>query len=119
MGFAVADAKLLFDDIKENGRPIKSPSGYSPGSAKANWPLPNQPGLFGLDGVHPNMYGHAVMANELIKAINAKYGVAIPQVSEYNAWYYDELNRNPVDLKNFLTNNIIGQAISWIIGIFA
>lgn len=45
------------------------------------------------------MYGHAVMANELIKAINAKYGVAIPQVSEYNAWYYDELNRNPVDLK--------------------
>lgn len=119
MGFALADAKVLFDDIKENGRPIKSPNGYSPGSARATWPLPNQPGLFGLDGVHPNMYGHSVMANELIKAINAKYGVSIAQVSEYNAWYYDDLNRNPVDLKNFLTNNILGQAISWIIGIFA
>ncbi len=119
MGFAVTDAKVMFDDIKENGRPIRSTSGYSPGSAKAAWPMPNQPGIFGLDGVHPNMYGHAVMANELIKSINAKYGVAIPQVSEYNAWYYDQLNRNPVDLKKFLTDSILGQAISWLIGIFA
>ena len=119
MNFALMDAKLLFDDIKENGRVIKSPSGYSPGSAAANWPLPNKPGLFGLDGVHPNMYGHSVMANELIKAINTKYGVSVPQVSEYNAWFNDSLNRNPIDMKNFLTNNIIGQAISWLVGIFA
>jgi hypothetical protein len=119
MNFALADAKVLFDDIKENGRPIRNSSGFTVGTARANWPLPNQPGLFGLDGVHPNMYGHAVMANELIKAINSKYGVNIPQVSEYNAWFNDSLNRNPVDLKNFLTNNIIGQAISWLIGVFA
>jgi len=119
MGFAFTDAKVLFDDIKENGRPIRSSDGYSPGNARANWPLPGQPGLFGLDGVHPNMYGHSVMANELIKAINTKYNLNIAQVSEYNAWYNDSLNRNPVDLKKFLTNTFVGQLISWLIGIFA
>jgi len=119
MGFALTDAKVMFDDIKENGRPIRSPEGYSPGNARANWPLPGQPGLFGLDGVHPNMYGHAVMANELIKSINNKYNLSISQISEYNAWYNDSLNRNPVDLKKFLTNTFMGQLISWLIGIFA
>ncbi|TGK00967.1 hypothetical protein EHO59_13690 [Leptospira semungkisensis] len=118
MGFALADLKVLFDDLKENGRLIQSPSGYSPGYAKANWPLPGQPGIFGLDGVHPNMYGHSVFANELIKAINSKYGYSIPQVSEYTAWYYDSLNRNPIDLKKFLTDTLFGQFISWVIGIF-
>src|SRR6185295_5821492 len=39
LNIAVTDAKLLFDDIKENGRPIKSSTGYSPGNANANWPL--------------------------------------------------------------------------------
>ena len=118
MNFAFTDAKLLFDDIKANGRPIRSSGGYSPGSAQANWPLPGKPGLFGLDGVHPNMYGHSVLANELIKSINAKYHVNIQPVDEYSAWYYDSLNRQPVDLKNFLTNTIIGQVISWLINIF-
>lgn len=116
--YALADAELIFEDIKENGRPIRAPNNWSPGNAGANWPLPNRPGVFSLDGVHPNRYGHAVMANELIKAINQKYGFNIPLVDEYAAWYYDSLNRNPVDLKKFLTENIIGQAISWIINIF-
>lgn len=118
MRFAVADLKIIFDDIKENGRPLRSTSGYTPGNARANWPLPNQPGMFGLDGVHPNMYGHSVFANELIKSINARYGFSIPQVSEYTAWYYDSLNRNPIDLKGFLSENIFGQAISWVVSIF-
>lgn len=119
MRFAVADLKVIFDDMKENGRPLASSTGWSPGNARAAWPLPNQPGVFGLDGVHPNMFGHSVFANELIKAINSRYGFAIPQVSEYTAWYYDSLNRNPVDLKKFLTENIFGQAISWVVSIFA
>jgi hypothetical protein len=59
------------------------------------------------------------MSNELIKAINVKYNTNIPQVSEYSAWFNDSLNRNPVDLKKFLTNTILGQVISWLIGIFA
>lgn len=116
--YAVADLKVIFDDLKENGRPIRHSGGWSPGSANAAWPLPGKPGVFSLDGVHPNMYGHAVMANELIDAINARYGYNIPKVSEYNAWFHDSLNRNPVDLKKFLTQTIFGQFISWIIGIF-
>ncbi len=119
MGFAVADLKVVFDDIRENGRPITGPNGTAPGLARANWPLPNQPGLFGLDGVHPNMLGHAVFSNELIKSINAKYGYTIPAISEYSAWANDSLNRNPVDLKNFLDNNLFGQFMSWVIGVFA
>lgn len=117
--FALTDAEVIFNDIKENGRPIVAPNGWSPGNAGANWPLPGKPGIFGLDGVHPNRYGHAVLANELIQSINRKYGVQIPKVSEYAAWYYDSLNRNPVDLKKFLTESILGQAISWLINIFA
>lgn len=117
--FALADAELIFDDIKENGRPIRGPNNWTPGNAGSNWPLPNKPGVFSLDGVHPNRYGHAVLANELIKAINQKYRFSIPLVDEYAAWYYDSLNRNPVDLKRFLSENIIGQAISWIINIFS
>ncbi|MCB1318688.1 MAG: hypothetical protein KDK34_00460, partial [Leptospiraceae bacterium] len=81
-------------------------------------PLSGKPGIFGLDGVHPNRYGHAVLANELIKSINAEYGVSIPQVSEYSAWYYDTLNRSPVDLKGFLSDSIIGQVIQFVIDTF-
>ena len=29
------------------------------------------------------------------------------------------LNRQPVDMKDFLTNNLLGQAISWVISLFA
>lgn len=118
MNFAFTDAKALFDDIKQNGRPIRSSSGYSPGNGQAMWPLAGRPGLFGLDGVHPNRYGHSIMANEIIKSVNAKYRVAIPQVDEYSAWYYDTLNRSPVDLKGFLTNSIFGQVITWIVDTF-
>jgi lysophospholipase L1-like esterase len=31
-------------------------------------------GAFSLDGVHPSPRGYALIANEFIKAINAKYG---------------------------------------------
>ncbi len=113
--YAVADARAIFDDIKQNGRPVPG-TGKSAG---ADWPLPGKPGVFGLDGVHPNMYGHTVMANELIKVINAKYGVSIPQASEAYAYKYDSLNQNPVDLLGFLNHNIIGQMIGWLVNIFA
>lgn len=118
-GYAVLDAKVLFDDIKANGRVIRSSSGWSPGLARAMWPLPGKPGLFGLDGVHPNRYGHSVLSNELIGVINSKYGVNIPKVSEYAAWYYDSLNRNPIDLKAWLSDSILGQVITFLINIFA
>lgn len=43
-------------------------------------------GLFSLDGVHPTPAGYALMANEIIRNINAKYSATIPSVdaSRYN-----------------------------------
>ena len=37
-------------------------------------------GYFSLDGVHPNPRGQAIIANEFIKAINAKFGSTLPPV---------------------------------------
>jgi lysophospholipase L1-like esterase len=37
--------------------------------------------LFSLDGVHPTPRGYALVANEMIKSINAKYGSSVPQVN--------------------------------------
>ncbi len=35
--------------------------------------------LFSLDGVHPNARGYALVANEIIKVIEAKYGAKLPK----------------------------------------
>ncbi|HXB41596.1 MAG TPA: SGNH/GDSL hydrolase family protein [Bacteroidia bacterium] len=37
-------------------------------------------GVFSLDSLHPNPFGHALLANEFIKAINETYGSTIPKV---------------------------------------
>jgi hypothetical protein len=37
-------------------------------------------GAFSLDGVHPSPRGYALVANEFIKAIEAKYGALLPRV---------------------------------------
>lgn len=37
-------------------------------------------GAFSLDGVHPNPRGYALIANEFIKTINAKYGARLQDV---------------------------------------
>lgn len=47
-------------------------------------------GAFSLDGVHPNARGAAYMANEFIKAINAKFGSNIPLCNP-NAFAGNEL----------------------------
>ncbi|WP_426058380.1 SGNH/GDSL hydrolase family protein [Hymenobacter sp. B1770] len=36
--------------------------------------------IFSLDGVHPTPRGYALIANEIIKVINAKYGSSLPGV---------------------------------------
>ena len=38
-------------------------------------------GFFSLDGYHPNQKGYALIANEFIKAINAKYNAVIPTLN--------------------------------------
>lgn len=37
-------------------------------------------GLFSLDGIHPNDLAHAVIANSVIDAVNAKFGERLPHV---------------------------------------
>ncbi len=41
-------------------------------------------GYFSLDGVHPNPRGHAAIANEFIKAINAAFNATLPLVNIKN-----------------------------------
>lgn len=37
-------------------------------------------GLFSYDGVHPQSLGYAVVANEMVRTINAAYGAQVPEV---------------------------------------
>jgi lysophospholipase L1-like esterase len=39
-----------------------------------------QGGVFSLDGAHPSLTGHAIIANEFIKTMNRRTGAAIPPV---------------------------------------
>ncbi len=41
-------------------------------------------GAFSLDGVHPNNRGYALIANEILRVINAKYAAVIPYVDVTN-----------------------------------
>jgi len=76
-GLAVFDAYTFLNNIKQHGLVedgISLSSNYISG------------GIFSLDGVHLTPRGYAIVANEFIKAINAKYGSTIPltNVSEYS-----------------------------------
>ena len=50
--------------------------------------------LFSLDGVHPNARGYAVIANELIKTINAKFKSNLPL---HNPTYFPGINILPTN----------------------
>jgi hypothetical protein len=76
-GLAVFDAYSFLNEVKQHGLVVQGVgvnSNYISG------------GLFSLDGVHLTPRGYAIVANEFIKAINAKYGSSIPSVSisDYN-----------------------------------
>jgi lysophospholipase L1-like esterase len=70
-GAAVVDFNSIFTDINSNGKLIggvKYTSAYITG------------GLFSLDGVHPTNRGAGVLANEIIKVMNAKFGTNVTGV---------------------------------------
>jgi len=74
-GLAVFDANVFFRSVSTNGiqtNGVNNTAGYLSGN------------LFGLDGVHPTPRGYAVIANEMLKVINAKYGSSFTGVNPNN-----------------------------------
>jgi hypothetical protein len=76
-GLAVFDAFTFLDNVNSYGF---SSNGLSLTSQFVSG------GLFSLDGVHLTPRGYAVVANQFIDAINAKYGSNIPEanITDYN-----------------------------------
>jgi lysophospholipase L1-like esterase len=69
-GFKVFDGGALFADIVAHGREfggITITASFLTG------------GFFSYDGIHPTSTGYAIVADELIKFINAGYGSSIPE----------------------------------------
>ena len=72
---AVFDANLFFRSVANGGyvaNAVNNTAGYLSGN------------LFSLDGVHPTPRGYAVIANEMLKVINAKYGSTFTGVNPTN-----------------------------------
>ncbi|MBX0292667.1 SGNH/GDSL hydrolase family protein [Hymenobacter sp. HSC-4F20] len=71
-GLAVFDANTYFSSIARTGivtNGVSNNTSFVSGN------------LFSLDGVHPTPRGYALVANEMIKAINAKFGAQVPTVN--------------------------------------
>ncbi|RAK63991.1 G-D-S-L family lipolytic protein [Hymenobacter edaphi] len=71
-GLAVFDSNTFFSGVAQTGfvtNGVTNTASFITGN------------LFSLDGVHPTPRGYAVIANEMIKAINAQYGASIPFVN--------------------------------------
>ncbi|MCC9167316.1 SGNH/GDSL hydrolase family protein [Pontibacter harenae] len=69
---AVWDANAYFRNIQTGF--TRNGVAYSPAFITGN--------LFSLDGIHPTPRGYAIIANEMIAVINAKYNANIPPVDE-------------------------------------
>ncbi len=77
---AAADAKgLAFVDAKAIMTQLVSTAGFSSNGFTLKSTFVTG-GAFSLDGVHPSPRGYALIANEFIKAINAKYGSTLKAV---------------------------------------
>lgn len=71
-GLAIFDANAFFARVAQSGivtNGVSNTASFITGN------------LFSLDGIHPTPRGYAVVANEMIKVINAKYGSTVPQLN--------------------------------------
>ncbi len=68
LAFVDVNAMMHEEKIKNTYNPETLNLTYKRGSA------------FSLDGLHPNAFGQALLANEFIKAINATHGMDVPLV---------------------------------------
>ena len=74
-GLAFFDANLFFRGLATTGvttNGVNNTASFITGN------------LFSLDGVHPTPRGYALVANEMIKAINARYGASVAPVNPAN-----------------------------------
>ena len=69
-GLAYADMNAFFKSLSKGY--VFNGAHYSSAYLKSS--------VFSLDGVHPNGRGYAIIANEFIRSINAKYGSNLPPV---------------------------------------
>lgn len=69
------EKKLAFVDVNALLRKARTDRIYNSLSHKFIY---KNSGVFSLDGLHPNAYGQALLANEFIKAINTLYHTYIP-----------------------------------------
>jgi hypothetical protein len=69
----VVDAFSLFDDIRRNGYDVR-------GDGTLVVTTRYLGGIFSLDGVHPTRTAHAIIANAIIDAMNAKLATSVPRV---------------------------------------
>jgi hypothetical protein len=70
---ALVDAFTFYQTVEENGVPL--PDGSVVTDAYATG------GGFSLDGIHPSPRGSALLANQFIAAIEAKFGALLPKVN--------------------------------------
>jgi hypothetical protein len=70
--FAIVDINTFFNNVAANGVTVNG--------TKFTAEFVNG-GLFSLDGVHPSSQGYAIVANEFIKVINAKWGANMSLVN--------------------------------------
>lgn len=70
-GAALFDAERFFDGVVSEGYDLGG-VGFTASFLTG--------GLFSYDGVHPTAMGYGIIADELVQAINARYGSSIPRV---------------------------------------
>jgi len=59
-------------------------------------------GLFSYDGVHPSSFGYAIIANEFIRTINARYGSSIPAVNLFPLIFGESASEGPQPYQDFI-----------------
>ena len=72
-GIAYVDINPIFQQLTQTGGLTQNGINYTASFI--------QGGVFSLDGIHLTPAGYALVANEIIKGINAKYTATIPQVN--------------------------------------
>lgn len=80
---ALFDVNTFFNGVASNGFPVNAFYTMTADFVTG--------GTFSLDGVHPSPRGYAVVTNQMIAAINAKYGSNLPEVNpvDFTGLYID------------------------------